>query len=245
MTGIVILAFLLCAINVIGWLIFLSKFKSLFNTDDIMNKTRTEIRGMIDDVNRVTAKNLDLIDSKIKQIKVTAADADRHISVAKFELDKQAKLSQYQAVIDNKISTPQNNGITADSMPRKSYSERAVNAYERLSDGLSSVSSYSITNEGKRALNAENDDLFETRENIQYVSSSAGTKFTVDHDGASVASIPKISPNITFVDEPVRPKKTINEQVKELSDKGYSVDLIAKELGITTIEVECAIALGL
>ena len=99
MIGISVLAFFLIVLNIVFWFVFLRKFKKLFSTDDILYSTRAEVTRMIEDINRITARDIDLIESKLKQLKAAAADADRHISVAKSELDKKAKSWELQKTI--------------------------------------------------------------------------------------------------------------------------------------------------
>lgn len=230
MIGIAVLAFFLCALNMLLWTVFLNKFKKLFSTEDIVSRTKMQMSKLIEDVNRITSRDIDLIESKIKQLKAVAADAERKIAVARTELDRQEKLRVYGSAVAG-------NDKQFAAKPSKNESE-----FYRLSDGLDSQKSYSLTDEGMQiAENSYKGDLF--AENgadgaAQFVSSSAGTKFMVNHDGASVASIPKIGGNITFSDNPVKPKKTLNEQIHGLSDKGYTVEMIAKELNLTTTEVQ-------
>lgn len=237
--GIAVLAFILCCINVTGWLVFLRKFKRLFSTDNILRKTRQEVSLMIDDVNRTTARNLDLIEEKIKHLKAASADAERHIAVAKDELEKQVKINQLQSVLSSKKS----------AFPEKKETENPAGegrsqSYENLSDSLRASMAYEITSRGKRTVAEAQGELFSGQEaddkNEKFVKSPSGTKFMIDNEGAGVAVIPKIGGNIIFSDNPVTPKKTINQQIKELFDLGYDVEMTARELGLTTTEVQFA-----
>ncbi len=229
MIGIAVLAFFLIALNIIFWIAFLKKFNKLFSTDDIISQARIEMTKMIEDVNRITSRNIDLIESKIKQLKAAAAEAERHISVVKSDFEKKVKLSEYESLLT------------------KSFDSNLKNekVFEGISDGLNSTKAYSITSRGKDALSLEQGDLFSQDDKSPYISSPTGTKFTIDREGNSFASIPTLGPNITYSDNPVKPKKTINQKIKELADKGYSVDLIASELNLTTSEVQFSLEMGL
>ena len=48
----------------------------------------------------------------------------------------------------------------------------------------------------------------------------------------------------SFTNGSPKPKKTINEQIKELSDRGYDIEMIARELGLTTTEVQFSLDMG-
>ena len=231
MIGISVLAFFLIVLNIVFWFVFLRKFKKLFSTDDILYSTRAEVTRMIEDINRITARDIDLIESKLKQLKAAAADADRHISVAKSELDKKAKSWELQKTIS------QASIIAGNTNSRPSQTPRT----ESLTDSMRAQDVYSITHEGKLALHEQQGTLdFEEEEEHPLVSKT-GTKFMIDDQGSTVASIPKLGLNVTYTDNPVKPKKSSSQKVKELYEKGYSVDEIAKELSMTVTEVQFAI----
>lgn len=230
MIGIAVLAFFLCVLNILFWLVFLNKFKKLFSTEDIVSRTKMQVSKLIEDVNRITSRDIDLIESKIKQLRAAAADAERKIAVARSEIERQEKLSVYSSIVNNDdkrfVSKPLKNDVE----------------YSRLSDGLNSQNSYSLTDEGIQIAKSNyKGELFPDNgsdADAHFVSSQTGTKFMVSNDGASVASIPKIGGNVIFSDNPVKPKKTLNEQIHELSEKGYTVEMIAKDLNLTTTEVQ-------
>ncbi|WP_288516644.1 hypothetical protein [uncultured Treponema sp.] len=241
MQGIAVLAFILCCLNITGWLVFLRKFKRLFTTEDIISKTRLEVTRMIEDVNRTTSKNLDLIEEKIKQLKATSADAERHIAVAKSELEKRAALAQFNRAISEKSEVSHKNEIHPKTQDPSVYGSKAP--YGRISDALQASSAYQITSKGKKEVAGEQGELFEQQEE-NYIKSPSGTKFMVDNEGTGFASIPKIGENVFYSDNPIKPKKTINEQIKELSDRGYDIEMIARELGLTTTEVQFSLDMG-
>jgi hypothetical protein len=246
MIGIAVLALFLITLNLLFWLIFLNRFKKLFSTADIINQARLEMKAMIDDVNRITSRNIDIIEEKIRKLKSASAEAERKITLAQTELEKKASLSEYRNILESppsvnqsydtsgySISSADNSGHGASIPPKKAFE-----AYDRLSDGLNSNKSYSITTEGKKMLDGEQGDLFEENQETTYINSPSGTKFTVDNEGTSVASIPKLGPNVTFSDNPVVPKKSLNDSIRELNNKGYTVEMIARELNLTTTEVQ-------
>ena len=60
----------LIIINIVFWIVFLAKFKKIFSTEDILLAVRNELDKMIADVNRNTARDLNLIDAKLKDLKL-------------------------------------------------------------------------------------------------------------------------------------------------------------------------------
>ena len=101
--GIAVLAFLLCCLNLVLWLFFLRKFNRFFSTDKIIQNTKTEVDNIIRDLNRATERDMTIIDARLQEIKAASAEAERHILVAKNELDRQTRLSQYQTAFLLKI----------------------------------------------------------------------------------------------------------------------------------------------
>lgn len=80
---------LLCLINLILWLVFFLKFKQLFSTDDIIQKTRDEYELLLSDVNRNALQNINLIDMKIEELKSLIEIADRRLATVQNEVQFQ------------------------------------------------------------------------------------------------------------------------------------------------------------
>ena len=66
-----------------------------------------------------------------------------------------------------------------------------------------------------------------------------------DRSTTSRASIAKLAPNVTIVDDLVVPKKSVNQKIIELNNSGYPVEYIAKTLNITTSEVQFALDMNM
>lgn len=243
MIGIAVLAFFLIVLNIILWMVFLKKFKNLFSTDDIISSTRLEVKRMIEDVNRATVKDMDIIESQIKQLKSIIAEADRHVAMARFELERQSKAYNLQTYTSSEMKKKLDVVSQSEFQPRNPAST-AVSAYSRISDGLKQDESYSITSEGSLYLNKESSQINEEPKE-KVISSPSGTQFTVYEEGASVAKIPQLGPKVTFADNPVKPKKDINQQIRELDEQGYSQEEIATQLKLTITEVQFSLDMGL
>ena len=88
MTTIAIVAASLCILNVILWVVLLSRFSRLFSTDDVVKNTNDEMSKIMTEVDNITNRNLDLIDDKIKELKEIERDAEQKIAIAKAEIVK-------------------------------------------------------------------------------------------------------------------------------------------------------------
>ena len=248
MIGIAVLAFFLIVLNIILWMVFLKKFKNLFSTDDIISSTRLEVKRMIEDVNRATVKDMDIIESQIKQLKSIIAEADRHVAMARSELERQSKAYNLQTYTSSEMKKKLDVVSQSEFQPRNPAST-AVSAYSRISDGLKQDESYSITSEGSLYLNKESSQINEEPKE-KVISSPSGTQNTVTAPKSlkavqSVAKIPQLGPKVTFADNPVKPKKDINQQIRELDEQGYSQEEIATQLQLTITEVQFSLDMGL
>uniref|UniRef100_UPI00388E9D5A hypothetical protein n=1 Tax=Treponema sp. TaxID=166 RepID=UPI00388E9D5A len=98
---------------------------------------------------------------------------------------------------------------------------------------------------GNNLQRKDNGELFSSEDYDNYqIVSKTGTRFTVENNGASYTSVPVIGGNISYTDEPVKPKKKFGELVRNLYDAGYSVEKIALELDSSTTEVQCVLDMG-
>lgn len=245
MIGIAVIAFFLCAINIFLWIALFKKFKELFSTDDIINSTRDEMNRMIEDVNRNTARDIRLIDSRIKELKATVADADRHIVVAKNELKKQANSAVYQQRISE---------LSSNAKKRKTEVVRAAESYQKNSSSNVSAQTVPEMREENGNRNFQSQDDLSNRQNknqnrqtgktsqnhVEIVNSS-GTRFSVENDEMPDNFVSSLGPEVQFTEIPVQPKKDLAVSVLELYDKGESVESIANSLNCSTTEVQFVI----
>ena len=65
----VFLVVILCITNILLWIVFLLKFKSLFSTEDIIEKTRSELNKLVMDINNNTDRNITVYNESSKNLK--------------------------------------------------------------------------------------------------------------------------------------------------------------------------------
>lgn len=107
---------LLCLINLGLWVIFFIKFKKLFSTDDVIQKTRDQYDLLLSDINRNALQNIDLIQMKIDELQELIEIADRRLSTIEKE----------QEFVNRK--THLNSGKTQRSTQRKNNKEENIAA---------------------------------------------------------------------------------------------------------------------
>ena len=235
--GILFLAVAFCIVNIALWVVFLSRFKKLFTTDNILENYRKELRNMTEDIDRHANRTISLIENTEKELRALIAEADRHVALARSELEKQQQSQIFQQRLA--ASRP------VSAKGRQSPQQRAAGMYLKES----ADSSYTLTAAGQRQVSVQG-TLFEDVSPEEEAAAPqkrplAPNTFTVARDGSSYASVPVFAPNVSFSDNPIRPKKDFASQVRELSQQGASVEEIAHALERTTTEVQFVLDMGM
>lgn len=247
MIGIAFLAAFLIVINIVMWIVLLAKFKKFFSTDDIISSVREEMDQMIKDMNRNTKRNITLVEDRVQQLKEVIAKADRHLAVVRSELEKQEGAQAFsQTLSQARPNLAQKNHSPLQTNARPTLqAERAVERYRQTAVLGAENESYAITNEGKKYVDVQQGDLFEQNQQEDVASLlKEPAAFTVEQSGASYTSVPLVAPKVTYVDDPIVPKKDFGTQARELYDRGDSVERIATELGRSITEVQFALDMG-
>ena len=239
--GIAFLAGFLIVCNVVLGLVLVIKFKKTVSdkTNEVIGAAKREMELIIADMNRQTDRNITLFQNHQGELKALIAEAERHVTVARNEIEK---LNQLQAqIFAQRVqqATPVRASVHQQA-GRSVPAGRAAEQYLR-SAGTAPVqpqTAYTVTDEGKKHV-VHQGDLFE-----EVPVSAEPNMFTVARDGAAYTSMPVIGPQVTYVDDPVQPKKDFGTQVRELYDRGESVEDIATALGRSTTEVQFALDMG-
>jgi hypothetical protein len=210
-----ILTILICIFNIVMWIIFASKFKKIFSTDDIIEKTRDELNHMIIDVNKNADRNITLIEDRIRELKLVTAEADRHLAIAKSEIEKEQKAKQIESKIESKTH------------PR---SAKSINPDTLL-----------VTPTQKYVREQKQGDLFVLNDKSSDVEAATKTKVKPQNESGVVKEIPIITPQVYLSDTPIEPKKDFKTRVKELYSKGKDAEQISEELGRSVQEVKFAL----
>lgn len=209
--GVVVVSSLLCFLNIIFWIVFAMKFKKIFSTDDIIEKTRNELNHMITDVNRNADRNITLINEKIKELKGVTAEAERRLALERAEEDKREKA---------RILAQQTERIQAETQgPAITKKGRSVlSDLDKYTKEQAQGELFSVKNDKKAEANASRNE-----------------------ESAKLHKIPIIVPEVIYSDNPVKVVKDFNTQVKEKYEQGETIEDIAAELQRSTQEVKFAL----
>ncbi len=250
MIGIAFLAGFLIVINIVMWLVLLARFNTWFgkrfSTDSLIAQVREQINQLIMDMNRNTSRNVDLVEERIKSLKEMIAKADWHLAVLKNELQKEEQVKEFsqrlRSVQPSSPAPEKSNKGTAPRQNRPDQTARAAQRYMQTATFSPAEEAYAVTDEGKKQIVGQG-DLFDVAEEPLAPFLEPNT-FTVNKDGSSYASVPVIEPTITYAEDPIVPKKDFGTRVRELYDRGNTVEEIATELGRSTTEVQFALDMG-
>ena len=254
-------------INIALWVILLIRFKKLFSTDSIVEKTRAQMNQMVADIDNTTDRDMFLVKESEKRIKQELAEADK-----KMELFKEAtdRLRDMIAEADriNKISNKSKslyqdfsktsfggaNTASANLTTAKvgNVEKKAATSYTREKNRKFEAQ---IDPEASYELNPQN-DLFSS---VEEQHSIIKNETTVTQDGAAYREVPLIitkvydetvpqnqvqnqaqnqSQNQTHFQNQAPSHKSLSEQVKQLFEQGYKAEEIAAQLSCSVTEAQ-------
>ncbi|MCR4953490.1 MAG: hypothetical protein K6A43_05385 [Treponema sp.] len=240
-------------INIALWVILLIRFKKLFSTDSIVEKTRAQMNQMVADIDNTTDRDMFLVKESEKRIKQELAEADK-----KMELFKEAtdRLRDMIAEADriNKISNKSKslyqdfsktsfggaNTASANITTAKvgNVEKKAATSYTREKNRKFEAQ---IDPEASFELNPQ-DDLFSSVEEQHPIIKN---ETTVTQDGAAYREVPLIITKVydetapqNQVQNQVPSHKSLSEQVKQLFEQGYKAEEIAAQLSCSVTEAQ-------
>lgn len=205
----------LCVLNLVLWAVFFAKFKKLFTTDDEIKKARDQFELLVNDINKNTLTNIQLIDDKIEQLTELIAVADKRINL--LENNKSLRLSL--------------SGET-ETVPSRRKSKQD-NIASTVIDG---DTAFELSLEGKKSTRKIQKELFDDTSK-----KSKKTVHKVDRNGNAYGDVPVVSPRIYMTDNPIQTKKDFRSEIARLNEAGFTVEEISKKLGKSTTEIQFVI----
>ena len=231
------LALFFSIVSVLIMIIILFKFKKLFSTDSIIEKTRDRMNKLIADINRNANNDIELLNESTRRIRVLLKDADEKMQCFNeaterlremiAETEKVSKKSKAKKIAESPIYS---------EIPKKNVQDKTKlknHPYEK--NFIDPNSSYEVTNnESLGSLFDENDLVLKDE-----------TKVTAE--GAAYKEVPLI---ITKVyDDNValnaNSDNSLGPKVSRMYANGMTVEEIALELDCSTSEVQFIIDMGL
>ena len=225
MAGIIV--FTLCLINLLLWGLLFKKFKKLFSTDDVIEKTRNELNRMIVEVNRNAERNITLIEARISDLKSIIVQADSHVSLLKSEIEKSNAISAYKSKIEKTVHSKN----TVPQFKVEAYRKNSMQNQQKItSDSAFELTQSALEKNGQQNLfSDERSQPF----GIQAVN--------VSEDGNSFKEVPVLGNNVHITDNPITLKKSFNAEVNERYLRGETVEEIAASLSRSVTEVQFAL----
>lgn len=239
----------LTTLNLVLWGILLIRFKKIFTTDSIIEKTRDQLNKMIADIDKATDRDMFLSSEATKRIQAKIDDADKKIEMFSeatnrlrdmiAEADRINKLSNNKSSLYNNISEPKKQA------PKKANPVSKANIDKYLQNSTNSSwqnPSNSIDPDSYVQLKpSAQGDLFDQEPEPAKIIKD---EITVTQDGAAYKEVPLIITKIyedSETEEPVEKvevKKNLREQVQELYEEGMKAEDIALHLSCSITEVQ-------
>lgn len=217
MSGIAFTAALLIVFNILMWLIFLHKFKTVFSTEEIEKEYRNSINEIIRDANNATERNLQLLEDKIQQLTKVKADVDRRLAVLKRELATQDREKEFQILMSASKAAKKGG-------PKKTFS------YGVQDDVQPVQGEFSFTEKARNELGLTNGSV------------SSDVAFQGENKEEQLIQIPVVSlPEFHMAEDQISPKKDFTMQVKEYVSRGFPPEEIARMTSRSIQEVRLVI----
>ena len=215
----------LTLINIGLWLVFLLKFRRLFSTDKIIEKTKARVNEIEKQINTITDRNLYIAKETKNNIETMLNDVDR-----KMDLFKEATQRLRSMISEaDKINRLSNQSLSLHQDFSKISKPKSV----KKVDQIDKDAVYSANIQG---------DLFISNEKLSILKDE--TKITPD--GTAYKEVPLIHTNVlddipifNSVESYVESKRKVSEKkVKEKYLEGLNVEHIAAELKCSVVEVQ-------
>lgn len=212
-------------INLSLWGVFLIKFKNIFSTDSIIEKTKKQIDLIINDMDQNTDRDISLLNETMRKIKNFVNESDKQIESFK---EASNRLKDLIAEADKKIK------INSNSLFYENQSvERQVKNQTKYKGTYSSSRAKSTVNpDATYQVTSNENDLFSDNKKSIF-----NDEITVTEEGAAYKQVPLIITKV-LDEKSGDTTKNKNKEVKKLYEQGYTVEQIAIELSCSIIEVQ-------
>ena len=220
---VVVLAVILCIVNLLLWIVLFIRFNSLFSADDIVKTTREEMNKLVADINRNVDRNITLIDDRIKELKNLMAQADRKVAFVQSELSKPSD-AVYLTNALKSISNRKNDNIN--------------NPYKRFPSVNIDELSASLDRDAVHLDIIDNNGRTSIADTANGKTNSFGSNNSVESnkENFEVHNVPTVSIAEKTIETGIS-RKDFSTEVLKLYRKGYNVEAIASELSCSISEV--------
>ena len=228
------IALFIALVSLILMIVILIRFKKLFSTDAIMDKTKSQINRFIIDVNNNANRDIELINESSRRLRALLNEADK----------KMENFKEATQLLRNLIAETEKNGRYTEI---KTASHKAQKKTFIDPDASFEIRKNNPVQQGS---------LFDEPESIPTVS-ILKDETVVTQDGAAYKEVPLINTKVFDEKPPVEENKsyppknkpfiappppnatrTLKDKVEKLFNQGMQIDDIAGELSCPSSEVQ-------
>lgn len=232
-------------VNLVLWILLLTRFRALFDTGDIVDKMQTVVTELNRDLNRAAQRDITLFNECSKQLHVLLDEADKKVVLLKDEEQKAELLIEKLQMSYTKLkaSIPDRTAAEGESAISKSggTKRRAVSSYKKVAPKRAaekSVSPSSFASGGTRS--GVQQQLFEDREsnmNINVPALQGESEYIKKNVGSHIYLSEKKQEESGATD--------FSAQVMAMKGSGFSTEQIAERLSCSLTEVQMILDMSL
>lgn len=220
-----IIAIILSSISIVLMTVILVRFKKLFSTDSIIEKTKNQMNRVIIDVNSNANRDIELINEATKRTRALLNDSDK-----KMENFKEATQRLRDMIAEaEKITSNSNKKLVLlheDRLPDIKPVGKKGNGNSYIDpDASYRLNSFSSTDSQKSLFDDVETEIIKDE-----------TKITPE--GAAYKEVPLIITKIYDDTKTNKSTKSLKERVEKLFNEGMKVEDIATELSCSISEVQ-------
>lgn len=212
------IAITLSLINVCLLFVFLFKFKSLFTTDDIVEKTKQKINQIVGDVNQNAQRDIDLINHCQRQMRTLLKESE----------EKMQEFQQATNLLRDMLAEIDRQGVNKNIQ----YTQKTNTIYNN-----------SLTNQYTNVKSNVQNDFFSKSSDVYTTKNDVYTRPLHKPNIKSVENRNE-QPDLFSQQIDQKPNKKVsnlNQKVEMLYNQGYTVEQIASELSCSVTEVQLII----
>ena len=228
------IAIFLSLVSIILMVIILIRFKKLFSTDSIIDKTKAQMNRVIMDVNYNAKRDLELLNESSRRLRSLLEDADKKME----EFSEAAQLLRNLLAEAEKVAGSNSGKIVYVE------AQKTVEPKKEVSKSKPKQNPYIDPNAAYRVRNippaaGSQQSLFDEVENEEDQKSILKDETLVTPEGAAYKEVPLIITKV-YDDKVTNQKsnRSLKENVERLFNQGMQIDDIATELSCSTSEVQ-------
>ena len=228
------IAIFLSLVSIILMVIILIRFKKLFSTDSIIDKTKAQMNRVIMDVNYNAKRDLELLNESSRRLRLLLEDADKKME----EFSEAAQLLR-NLLAEAEKAAGSNSGkiVYVEAQTTVEPKKEVSKPKQKQNPYIDPNAAYRVRNIPPAA--GSQQSLFDEVENEEDQKSILKDETLVTPEGAAYKEVPLIITKV-YDDKVTNQKsnRSLKENVERLFNQGMQIDDIATELSCSTSEVQ-------